>query len=73
MIYAGQPTREPDYQSLHVDQVGAKLQQTCNHLRVKMRWSQAVQEDRTNTEGILALNIQVGSMVWLDAQNIRTT
>jgi len=38
-----------------------------------MRQSQAVQEEGANQRRIPALNIQVGSKVWLDARNIRTT
>jgi hypothetical protein len=42
-------------------------------LRVEMRRSQAFQEEGANHRHIPAPNIQVGSKVWLDALNIRTT
>jgi hypothetical protein len=38
-----------------------------------MRRSQAIQEEGVNRGHIPALNIQVGSKVWLDARNVRTT
>ena len=56
-----------------MDQVQAIIQQVHEHLRVEMTRSQAVQEEGANRERIPTPNIQVGSQVWLDARNIRTT
>jgi hypothetical protein len=49
------------------------MQQVHECFRVEMRWSQAVQEEGANRGRIPAPNIQVGSKVWVNARNIRTT
>jgi hypothetical protein len=73
MSFAGEPTQERDQPRLEADQVQATMQQVHEHLRVEMRRSQAVQEEGANRGRIPAPNLQVGSKVWLDARNIRTT
>jgi hypothetical protein len=49
------------------------MQQVHEHLRVEMRCSQAVQEEGANRGRVPTPNIPVGSKVWLDARNVRTT
>jgi hypothetical protein len=73
MSFVGEPTQERDQWRLEVDQVQTTMQHVHEHLRVEMRGSQAVQEEGANRGCIPAPNIQVGSKVWLDARNIRTT
>jgi len=73
MSFAGEPTQERDQRCCEADQVQAAMQQIHEHLRVEMRWSQAVQEEGANRGRVPAPNIQVGSKVWLDARNVRTT
>ena len=72
MSFVGDPTQEQDEQRVNADEVQATMQQIHEHLRVEMRWSQAVQEEGANRGQILALNIQEGSQVWLDARLVRT-
>jgi hypothetical protein len=73
MSFAGEPTQERDQRRSEADQVQAVMQQVHEHLRVEMRRSQAVQEEGPNRGRVPAPNIQIGSKVWLDARNIRTT
>jgi len=73
MSFAGEPTQERDQRRCESDQVQATMQPVHEHLRVEMRWSQAIQEECANRERIPAPNIQPGSMVLLDARNVRTT
>ena len=73
MSFAGEPTQERDQRRLEADQVQTSMQQIHDHLRVEMRRSQTIQEEGANQRGIPARKIQVGSKVWLDACNIRTT
>jgi hypothetical protein len=73
MSFAGEPTQERDQRCCEADQVQAVMQQVHEHLRVEMRRSQAVQEECANRGRIPTPNIQVGSKVWLDAHNVRTT
>jgi len=73
MSFAGEPTQERDEWGLDADQVQATMQQVHEHLRVEMRSSLVLQEEGANREHIPAPNIQVGSKVWLDAHNVRTT
>jgi hypothetical protein len=49
------------------------MEQVHEHLRVEMRWRQAVKEEGATRGRTPAPNKQVGSKVWLDACNIRTT
>jgi hypothetical protein len=73
MSFTGEPTPERDQRRLEADQVEATMQQVHEHLRVEMRWSQAIQEEVANRGRVLGPNVQVGSQVWLDARNIWTT
>jgi len=73
MSFVGEPTKDLYQRRVSVDQVQAMMQQIHEHLRVEMRWSQAVQEEGANHGRIPAPNIQEGSQVWLDARHIRTT
>jgi len=70
MSFVGESTPDQDQRRLGADQVQATMQQVHEHLRVEMRQSQALQEEGVNRGCIPAPNIQVGSKVWLDAQNI---
>jgi len=71
MMFAGEPTEAWDQRRLDMDQVQGMMEQIHKHLRVEMRWSQAVQEEGTNRGPVPAPNIQVESMVCLEAQNIQ--
>jgi len=73
MSFAGEPTQERDQRRWEADQVQAAMEQIHEHLRVEMKWSQAVQEEGANRGRIPGPNIQVGSKVWLDARHVRTT
>jgi hypothetical protein len=73
MSFSGEPTQERDQRRCEADKVQAVMQQVHEHLRVEMRRSQAVQEEGANRGCVPAPNIQVGSKVWLDPQNVRTT
>jgi hypothetical protein len=73
MSWAGEPTQERDQRRCEADQVQGMMQQVREHLRVELGCSQAVQEEGANRGRIPAPNIQVGSKVWLDARNVRTT
>jgi hypothetical protein len=73
MSFSGEPTQERDQQRGEADKVQGVMQQVHEHLRVEMRRSQAVQEEGANRRRVPAPNIQVGSNVWLDARNVRTT
>jgi hypothetical protein len=73
MSFVREPTQERDQRRCEADQVQATMQPVHEHLRVEMRRSQAVQEEGANRGRVPAPNIQVGSEVWLDARNVRTT
>jgi len=73
MSFAGEPTQERDERRCEADQVQAVMQQVHEHLPVEMRRSQAVPEEGANQGRVPAPNIQVGSKVWLDARNVRTS
>jgi hypothetical protein len=73
MSFAGEPRQERDQRGCKADQVQSMMQQVHEHLRVEMRRSQAIPEEGANRGRIPAPNLQVGSKVWLDARNIRTT
>jgi hypothetical protein len=73
MSFAGEPNQERDQRRSEANQVQALMQQVHEHLQVEIRRSQAVQEEGANRTRIPAPNIQVGSKVWLDAHNVRTT
>jgi hypothetical protein len=49
------------------------MQQVHEHIQVEMKLSPAIQEEGANRGRIPAPNIQVGSKVWLDARDVRTT
>lgn len=73
MSFSGEPTKEWDQRHLDADQVQAAMQEIHDHLRVVMRWSEAVQEKGANPGRIPAPHMKEGSQVWLDALYIRTT
>jgi len=73
MSFVGEPTPDRVQWRCEADQVQATMQQVHEYVRVEMRRSQAVQEEGANWGRIPGPNIQVGSGVWLDARNIRTT
>jgi len=73
MSFAKEPTLERDQRRLDADQVQATMQQINEDLRVQMRRNQVLQEEGENWGRIPAPNIQVGSKVWLDTRNVRTT
>jgi len=73
MSFVGEPTQERDQRRWEADQVQAAMEQIHEHLRVEMRWSQAVHEEGANRGRIPGPNIQVGSKVWLDARQVPTT
>jgi len=73
MSFTGEPTQERDQRRCDADQVQATMQQIHEHLRVEMRRSQGIQEEGSNRKRVPAPNILVGSKVWLDARNVRTT
>jgi hypothetical protein len=72
MSYPGEPIKERDARRCEANQVQAVMQQIHEHLRVKMRRSQAIQEEGTNRRRVPAPNIEVGSEMWLDARNVST-
>jgi hypothetical protein len=73
MSFSREPTQERDQRRCEEDQVQAVMQQVPEHLRVEMTRSQVIQEKGANRGRIPGPNIQVGSKVWLDAQNVWTT
>jgi hypothetical protein len=73
MSFAGEPTQGRDQRRCEADQVQAAMQQIHEHLPVEMRWSQAVQKEVANRGRVPAPNIHVGSKVWFDVRNVRTT
>jgi hypothetical protein len=73
MSFVGELTQGRDQRRCEADQVQAAIQQIHEHLPVEMRRIQAVQEEGPNRGHVPAPNIHVGSKVWLDAHNVRTT
>ena len=73
MSFAGEPTQERDQRCCEADQIQETMQQVHEYLRVEIRRRQAIQEEGANRKRVPAPNILVGSRVWLDARNIRTT
>jgi len=68
--FAGVQTQEPNPRPLDADESQPTMQHVHEHLQVVMNRSQVLQEDGANRGCIPAVNIQVGSKVWLDARNI---
>lgn len=73
MSFVGEPTVGCDPRRLDADLGHPTFQQVHEHLRLAMRWSQAIQEERANREWTPAPIIEYGARVWLDAQYIRST
>jgi hypothetical protein len=67
---AGEPG---DSREIDADRVQATMHQIHEHLRVEMRWSQDIMEDRANKKRLPAPQMQEGTKGWLDARQIRTT
>jgi hypothetical protein len=59
MSFSGDPRLERDQRCCEADQVQAVMQQVHEHLRVEMRWSQAIQGEGANRGRVPAPNIQV--------------
>jgi len=70
MSFVEEPTRAKDQRRIDADRVQATMQQIHDHLRVEMRRSQAVEEERANRGPIPAPDVQEGCQVWLDARHV---
>jgi len=73
MSFAGESTRDWDWWRIGPGEIRAKMYSIHEHLRVEMRLSQAMEEEKENCARIPAPNIQKCSQVWLDVHHIRTT
>jgi hypothetical protein len=73
MSFVGDLMQEQDQRRVNADQVQATMQHVRERLRTEMRRSQAVLEEGANRAHIPAPNIQIGSKVWVDAHDVRTT
>jgi len=73
MSFGGESKKARDQRRWEADEVQVTMQEVHEPLRVEMRWRQVVQEVGANRGRVPAPNIQVGSKVWMDVRNIRTT
>jgi len=73
MSFAAVHMKEQDQRRVSADNAQSTMQQIHKHLRIKMRWSQAVQEEGANHGRNPSSYIQEGCQVWLETGHFRTT
>jgi len=73
LSFVGESTQQQNQRRFDADQIQGTMQQIHKNLQVEMRRSQGIQEEGANRGRVPAPKIQVGSKVWMDTWNIRTT